>query len=332
MSIINPFTWPFKAKLIAAFASMYVIWGSTYLAIRVGLENDVPPAMLAGLRLVLAGVIMLVFARWRGYSLRMPRREYIIVAIVGIFLLCGGMFFTVLAEQYVPSSLSALLVAVVPLWVASAEGILPGMDRLKGRGVLGLIIGFTGLGILMYPRLMGLQSGERQFLGIGLQLLATWLWTTGSIISKRNPIKTNGLVSTGWEMLTAGGVLTVVGIALGEVADLGNITGVGIWALLYLSVMGSCVAFTAFMWLLRNVPASKVMTYTYVNPVVAVFLGWGAGHIGLISAPEPVNAWVIGGMAVIVLGVALTTSSPVKRAEETPVAHEPDAETVLANA
>jgi drug/metabolite transporter (DMT)-like permease len=328
MSIFNPITWSHRVKIIVAFASMYMIWGSTYLAIRVGLENAMPPSLLAGVRLVTAGLIMFTFARWRGYSLRMPRHELVIIVIIGIFLLCGGMYFTVLAEQYVPSSLSALLVAAVPLWVASAEGLLPGMDRLTGRGILGLLIGFTGLGILMYPRLTGMQGDERQFLGIGLQLIATWLWTTGSIISKRNPVKTNGIVATAWEMFAAGVILTLVGVVRGELGALHSVTAAGVGALAYLSVMGSCVAFTAFMWLLRNVPASKVMTYTYVNPVVAVFLGWAAGYIGLLPEPEPVNAWVITGMVVIVLGVALTTSSPMK-SSRTNAPVEPDAEPAL---
>ncbi len=329
MSIWNPLTWSHRVKIVVAFASMYVIWGSTYLAIRVGLENAMPPSLLAGIRLVTAGLLMFAFARWRGYSLRMPRRELIITVIVGIFLLCGGMYFTVLAEQYVPSSLSALLVAVVPLWVASAEGLLPGMDRLTGRGILGLFIGFAGLGILMYPRITGIQGDEKQFIGIGLQLLATWLWTTGSIISKRNPIKTNGVVAVAWEMFAAGVILTFVGVVRGEVADLGGVSAAGVGALLYLAVMGSCVAFTAFMWLLRNVPASKVMTYTYVNPVVAVFLGWSAGYVGLLPEPEPVNIWVVGGMTVIVLGVVLTTSSPMKPSRRGEMPKEPDAEPAL---
>lgn len=301
-------------KLVAAFAALYVVWGSTYLAIRIGLEHAMPPALFTGARLVVAGVILLGFARLRGWRVRLSRYDLSTVAIVGIFLLCGGMYFTVLAEQYIPSSLAALIVAIVPLWVAAAEGIIPGFERPTARGVAGLVIGFAGLGLLMWPRITGMHGTGVEWLGVALQILATWLWTTGSLISKRRPVKANAVVATGYELTIAGGVLLVVGTLLGEIPRLGAITPGGVWALAYLTIFGSCIAFTAFVWLLANVPTSKVMTYTYVNPVVAVFLGWAAGVVGLISTPEPVDMWVIGGMAVIVTGVALTTTAPTRPA------------------
>ena len=305
-------------KLIAAFAALYVVWGSTYLAIRIGLEHAMPPTLFTAVRLVLAGLILLGFARLRGWRVRLSQRDLKTVAIVGIFLLCGGMYFTVLAEQYIPSSLSALIVALIPLWVAAAEGILPGMERPTTRGIVGLVLGFAGLGLLMWPRITGIHGSGAEWIGVGLQVLATLLWTTGSLISKRRPVKANAIVATGYELAIAGGVLLVLGVFLGEVPRLAHITAGGVWALAYLTIFGSCVAFTAFVWLLRNVATSKVMTYTYVNPVVAVFLGWAAGVVGLIATPEPVDAWVIAGMAVIVTGVALTTSARTRPAKPKP--------------
>jgi drug/metabolite transporter (DMT)-like permease len=315
---LNPLRWPHKVKLIVAFAVLYVVWGSTYLGIRIGLDAALPPALFAGTRLTTAAIILLAFARMRGTSLRIPWRDFRIVSTVGLFLLVGGMYFTFLAERSIPSGLAALIVALLPLWTALAEYLLPGMERPSARGVLGLVVGFSGLGILMVPRLTGLHGTREEFIGIGIQVLGTWLWTTGSLYSKRNPVKTDALVATGYEMGVAGVVLLGIGTVVGEWPKF-VLTPGGIGAIIYLSVMGSCVAFTAFVWLLRNAPASKVMTYAYVNPVIAVFLGWIVLH-------EPVDGWVVAGMAVIVAGVALTTSAPT-RPGRGPAA-EPDPESI----
>ena len=307
---LNPLHWPHKAKLVAAFAALYIVWGSTYLAIRIGLESAMPPAVFAGLRLVPAGLLLLGFSALRGASLRVAFDEYRLIALVGILLLVGGMYSTFLSEQHIPSGLAALIVALLPLWVALAESVLPGMDRPSARGYLGLVIGFAGLGVLVAPRLTGLAGSPQELTGIAIQVFGTWLWTTGSILSKRHPVKADALVATGYEMLTAGAVLLAIGTVRGEWAGLA-FTGSSLGALAYLIVFGSCIAFTAFVWLLRHVPASKVMTYAYVNPVIAVFLGWAAGSIGLVQ-PEPVDGWVLAGMAIIVAGVALTTSAPTR--------------------
>lgn len=313
---LNPLRWPHKVKLVVAFAVLYVVWGSTYLGIRIGLDAALPPALFAGARLASAAVILLAFARWRGSSLSIPLSEFRIVSTVGIFLLVGGMYFTFLAEQSIPSGLASLIVALLPLWTALAEYLLPGMERPSARGILGLVVGFSGLGILMVPRLSGIHGTTEEFIGIGIQILGTWLWTAGSMYSKRNPVKTDSLVATGYEMGVAGVVLLVIGTVLGEWPAF-VLTPKGVGALIYLSVMGSCVAFTAFVWLLNNAPASKVMTYAYVNPVIAVFLGW-------IVLKEPVDGWVAAGMAVIVAGVALTTSAPTRPARGSLLEPEPE--------
>ncbi|MDP2400949.1 MAG: EamA family transporter, partial [Actinomycetota bacterium] len=171
-------------------------------------------------------------------------------------------------------------------------------------------LGFAGLGILLVPRLSGIGGTRTELLGIGIQILATWLWTTGSIISRRRPVKTDAIVATGIEMLAAGVVLTVLATVLGEWQRV-TFTPAGVGAILYLIIMGSCVAFTAFVWLLSNVPASKVMTYAFVNPVVAVFLGW-------LVLREAIDVWVFAGMAVIVAGVALATTAPMRPAKPLP--------------
>jgi drug/metabolite transporter (DMT)-like permease len=312
----------FRAKTVMAFATVYVVWGSTYLAIKVGLNESMPPALFGGMRLVPAGLILLALARSRGTALRITRRDLSTSAIVGLCLLCGGMYSTFLAEQYVDSSLCAIVVASAPLWMAGAEAVVPGMDRPTPRGMTGLVLGLVGLGLLLGPRVAGVAGTPGELLGIGVQVLGTLLWVGGSVVSKRRPLTTDGTVATGYEMLIAGCVLALIGLVRGE--NVGLVMTPPAWfALGYLSVFGSAVAFTAYMWLIRNVQASKVMTYAYVNPVVAVLLGFGAGYVGVLPAPERPGVWGLTGMAVIIAGVALATSAPSPAGRES-IAPEPD--------
>lgn len=312
-----------RAKTVIAFAVVYVVWGSTYLGIKVGLNEHLPPALFAAVRLLSAGALLLAFARARGTGLSITRRDLSTSAIVGLCLLVGGMYFTFLSEQRIDSALAALIVAAAPLWMALAETVLPGMERPTRRGVVGLVIGLAGLTLLVGPRLGGVGGTPRELVGIGIQVVGTWLWVSGSVLSKKRPLSTDGTVATGYEMLIAGAVLGVIAVANGE--HLGVVfTSTAVAAIAYLSVFGSAVAFTAFMWLIRNVPASKVMTYAYVNPVVAVVLGYVAGLIGLLDKPETLDAWGLVGMAVIVAGVALTTSSPTRPGRREPIAPESD--------
>lgn len=312
-----------RALTVVNFALVYVVWGSTYLAIKIGLNAGLPPATFAAIRLVLAGVLLLTFARLRGTRLTITRHDLSTSAIVGLCLLVGGMFSTMLSERLIDSSLAALVVAAAPLWMALAENLLPGMDRSSRRGVVGLVIGLGGLVLLIGPRIGGVSGTVGELVGIAIQLVGTWLWVTGSVVSKKRPLSTDGTVATGYEMLIAGAVLAVVAAVLGEYGHV-TFTAAGVGAILYLAVFGSAVAFTAFMWLIRNVPASKVMTYAYVNPVVAVVLGYVAGVIGLLARPETLDVWGIAGTIVIVAGVAITTSAPAVAGHREPIAPEPD--------
>jgi drug/metabolite transporter (DMT)-like permease len=313
----------FRTKTIAAFAIVYVVWGSTYLGIKVALNAGMPPALLGGVRMLLAGSVLLAFARLRGTSLRISRRDLSTSAIVGLFLLCGGMFGSMLSEQRIDSSLAAIVVAAAPLWMALAESALPGMDRPSRRGVVGLVVGLAGLVLLVGPRIGGITGTPSELFGIAIQMVGSWLWVTGSIVSKKRPLTTDGTVATGYEMLIAGVVLTAVAAGLGEFAQV-RVTPTGVWATLYLAVIGSAVAFTAFMWLIRNVRGSTVMTYAYVNPAVAVVLGYLAGLIGLLPHPETLDIWALLGTLVILGGVALTTSAPAPATGRDPLAPEPD--------
>jgi drug/metabolite transporter (DMT)-like permease len=312
----------FRAKTIVAFGVVYVVWGSTYLGIKVALNEGMPPAVLGGVRLLIAGILLLAFARLRGSRLRISRHDLSTSAIVGLCLLCGGMFSTMLSEQLIDSSLAAIVVAVAPLWMALAEGVLPGMDRPSRRGVFGLVVGLVGLIVLVGPRIGGLSGTPSELFGIGIQVAGTWLWVSGSIISKRRPLTVDGTVATGYEMLIAGAVLACLAAGLGEFAQM-RITASGVGATLYLAVVGSAIAFTAFMWLIRNVRGSAVMTYAYVNPAVAVVLGYLAGVVGLLPKPEVLDVWSLAGTLVILGGVALTTSAPGPRQDGEPIAPAP---------
>jgi drug/metabolite transporter (DMT)-like permease len=298
-------------RLIVAFATLYVVWGTTYLAIKVGLDAGLPPALFAGLRLIPAGVILLAISAARGARIRPSASQVKVLAVVGILLLVGGQYGTFLAETRIPSGLAALIVALLPLWIALAESLLPDMARPSGRGYAGLVLGFLGLAVLLLPRLAEVGAvGASVVAGMGIQIVATWLWASGSIYSKRRPTSLDGLTATGWEMLIAGAVLVALGTGLGEWSGFA-LTPKGLAALAYLVVFGSCIAFTAFTYALAHAQASKVMTYAFVNPVIAVFVGWLFGRLGVIP-PEPVTASMIVGMAVIVAGVAMTTSAPTR--------------------
>ncbi|HET6352298.1 MAG TPA: EamA family transporter [Coriobacteriia bacterium] len=297
-----------RARVILSMLTLYIVWGTTYLGIKVGLDAALPPALFSALRLLPAAAIMFTIARARGASLKPSGSALRVVLLVGVLLLVGGQYGTMLAEVFVPSGLSALVVAVVPLWIALAESLLPDMQRPGRMGWLGLAVGFSGLAILVTPRLLATGASSKDLPGILLQIGATWLWTAGAVYSKRNPVDTDPLVATAWEMLAAGVVTLIIGTLLGEWGHL-TVTPKGAGALLYLIIFGSCLAFTAFVYALQHLPASKVMTYAYVNPVIAVFAGWAAGRIGLVPS-EPVSSSMLIGMIVIVAGVAITTSAP----------------------
>jgi drug/metabolite transporter (DMT)-like permease len=305
---------PSTAKVLAAFAAVYVVWGSTYLAIRVAIDT-LPPLLMAGARFLLAGTILYAVMRLRGVPAPTPR-QWRATALIGALLLGFGNGGVVLAERTVPSGIAALLVAMVPMWMVLLEWLRPGGSRPTLRVVSGLLIGFAGIVLLVGPA--GLVSGEGvDPLGALLLTIGSAAWAAGSIYARGADLPGSALLATGMEMLCGGAVLLIGGIARGELgaADPSAFTTESVLALLYLVVVGSLVGFTAYVWLLGVSTPARVSTYAYVNPVVAVLLGWW-----LLN--EPLTARVLGAAAVIVLAVAVITTGrradPQPRDEEAP--------------
>ncbi|MGH2753690.1 MAG: EamA family transporter [Actinomycetota bacterium] len=279
----------------AALWTVYIVWGSTYLAIRVTVET-MPPLLTASVRFLVAGTAVYVFLWLRkGRSfVHLEPREMVASTLVGALLLFGGNGIVSVAEEHVPSALAALIIASVPLWIVVLRFITG--DRVPGGTMAGVAVGFAGVALLIVP---GDQPGTASLGHLLLIVAASMSWATGSFISKRLPLPKDPFVSTAAQMLGGGVVLAVAGVIGGEASnlDVSTFSGASIAGLVYLIVAGSLLAFTAYVWLLQNAPISKVSTYAYVNPVVAIFLGW-------LILSEEVTPVIIAGAAVIVAAVA----------------------------
>jgi drug/metabolite transporter (DMT)-like permease len=263
---------PRKAKLIGAFAAVYVLWGSTYLAIRFGVET-IPPFLMAGTRHLTAGLLLYLWVRLRGGP-RPDRRHWRTAIVIGGLMLLGGNGLVTWAERRVPSGLAALIVASVPLWMALLDGI---QKRTRPRlpVVAGLLLGLGGLLVLVAPgNLAG--KGRVDLLGAGALLLAALSWTAGSLYSRRVRLPESVLTVTAMEMIGGGVLLWLAGLAAGEGSrlDLAAVSARSLLSLGYLIVFGSLIGFSAYVYLLHATTPARVSTYAYVNPIVAVFLGW----------------------------------------------------------
>jgi drug/metabolite transporter (DMT)-like permease len=289
-------------KIIVAFAAVYIIWGTTYLGIRIAIET-IPPFLMAGLRFVLAGGVMLAVLLARGAKL--PRRvHWHSVLIIGVLMVVGGNGLVTFAEQRVASGLAALIVATEPVWIALLEWLIYKGQRPTVQVAIGLVVGLTGMALLVDPGQNAGVAGH-DLLGIGIVLAATLLWSIGGLYSRRAPLPADTLVGIGGEMLVGGVLLILLGVATGESAHLDwrAISLSSALAFLYLTVFGSIVAYTAFIWLMKTVDPAKVATSAYVNPVVAVFLGW-------LVAGEVVTLQMSAAAGVILVGVVFINSKP----------------------
>ncbi|MFC4533901.1 EamA family transporter [Sphaerisporangium dianthi] len=295
-------------KVWAALAAVYVVWGSTYLGIRLTIET-IPPLMSGGLRFVAAAVILGgVLALRKGPGvLRVSGRQLFGAGLVGLLLLTSGNGMVAVAEQHISTGLAALLVASVPLWLVIFRTMA--RDRPHLLTLSGVLIGFCGVAGLSLT-----GGGSSDTTGIVVVLIGSLSWSLGSFLSGRIPMPEDPFVASTIEMIVGGAGLLIAGTVAGERLHLGQVSG-GSWlALAYLVLVGSLVGFTSYIWLLGNAPISLVSTYAYVNPVVAVGLG-------LVVLQEQVTGQMIAGGLVIVVGVALVVSTERHSRRPAPLEH-----------
>jgi drug/metabolite transporter (DMT)-like permease len=301
---------PSRLLIWAAFGAVYVIWGSTYLAIKYAIET-LPPFLMAGTRFLIAGAALYALAKLGVGNAGRPTERTLAshwraAAVIGMLLfLCGNGGVT-WAEGYITSSLAALLVASEPLWIVLLSWLLPGGSRPNGKVWLGLALGFAGVWLLVSAgttAAAGVDGGGTNILGAGVVLAASFAWAIGSVYSLRASLPRSPLLSSGMQMLAGGSLMLLVGVMTGELArlDFNSVSARSLFAFLYLTVLGSVVAFTAYSWLLRNASPARVSTYAYVNPAVAVLLGWAL-------AGEAMTAGSLVAAGIIVASVALITS------------------------
>lgn len=313
-----------RSTVLIAFGLVYVIWGSTYLAIRYALET-MPPFLMAAVRFLIAGALVIAWSRWRGAP-RPSAPEWRAAAITGVLLLLGGNGAVVWAEQHLPSGLVALVVATTPIWMVLLEWLWRGGARPSAGVVGGLLMGLAGLALLVGPgRLAG--NGSVDPLGALVLTLGSISWAVGSIYSRRAPLPKAGLLSTGMQMLTGGAALALLGLGAGELArvNLDAISLRSVLALLYLLVFGSLIGYTAYAFLIQVASPARVSTYAYVNPVVAVLLGWALADEPLTPRMLLASAIIIGGVALITTarGRAAPSPSP-RRARTVAPSHDRD--------
>jgi drug/metabolite transporter (DMT)-like permease len=281
-------------KIIVAFALVYVFWGSTYLGIGIAVEN-IPPAFMCAARFLIAGVVMLAYCAITGRRILFSAQRLAHFAAVGILLLMGGNLTLAYAERIVPTGLAALLIAVSPIWFMVLDSLLLGDHR----------IGIAGVVVLIWPDLRHSNSlGHRElWWSLALQL-GSFSWAFGSVLSKKwQTVAADPFSAIAWQVVFAGIGNLIFALLVEKPANV-TWTFRGVAAILYLVVCGSWIGYTAYIWLLQHVPTSKVSTYAYVNPVVAVFLGWLVLH-------ERIDRYIVMGSAIIIASVVLVTSAKV---------------------
>jgi drug/metabolite transporter (DMT)-like permease len=296
-----------KALVLAAFAAIYIIWGSTYLAILLAIKT-IPPFFMAGGRFLIAGLILFIWALLKGHQI--PDKKSILkISLAGILMLAIGNASVAWVEQYLPSGLVAIIVATVPLWFVLLDKKQWKFYFSNKQIILGLIIGFAGVILLFSGKSSAdLFNDKMKFISLIALIVATIGWTAGSLYSKYQKIQGSTLMKVAIQMLAASIAIIIAGFAFNEQKGfvLANVSLESVGALAYLVVMGSLIAYMAYIWLLSIRPASLVGTYAYVNPVVAVFLGW-------LIADEPVSLPKIIGLVIIIAGLAIVNTSKEKK-------------------
>lgn len=259
-----------NVKAYAAWIAICIIWGTTYLAIRIGVK-DLPPLLFAGLRWVPAGIILIIFLKLKSH--RFPKKEELFpVFVVGLALIGFGNGLVVVGEQWVSSGLTALLITTTPFWMVGIESILPYGNKLNLKIILGLLLGLSGVFLIFGSHLEELLNPSYLF-GIASILLAVIAWASGSVYSKYRRTEVHPLMSAAVQMVIVGGLQIIAGLILGEASDF-NLTQNGFLSLAYLTIFGSIFGYGSYIYSIAHLPLSFVSTYAYINPVIALVLGW----------------------------------------------------------
>jgi len=306
-----------RFRVMLSFALVYFFWGSTYLAMRVAVR-DLPPFVIGATRYLISGPIMLAACAISGRSIRLSRHDLLRLLVISIFLLTMGNMGVLWGEKYVPSGLAALVVAVVPIWVVAIEAWVYRAGRITRQGLFGLATGLAGLLILMWPRITsGTHLGHLELIGCAILSVGACAWAFGSVFSHRFKLSVDVFVSAAWQMTLGGMVNAVIAGASGEWRE-GTWSYTAISSIIYLIICGSWIGYSAYIWLLEHVPTPKVATYAYVNPIVAVFLGW-------LLLNEKVDPYMLVGTVIIIGSVALVNTSKLKQVEAAVVEEMPAA-------
>ena len=289
-----------RAGVVAGFAAIYLIWGSTYLAIRLGVA-DIPPFLMAGVRFLIGGIAFISWAHYRGAGVP-AARDWLTTGIIGVLMAVGGNGLVTWAEQTVPSGLAALLVSMVPFWVVIADWVRPRGHRPRLLVAFGVTLGFGGVWLLIDPvNIAGAR--ELDLVGAGAIVLASMLWASGSVYSRYAHQPSSQALSSGMQMFSGGVVLMSMSVTAGELTNFhwAAISGQAFGAWVYVAVFGTA-AYGAYLWLLKASTPAKVATYAYVNPVIALFLG-------NVIAGESISVWTVGCSVLIVMAVLIVVSS-----------------------
>jgi drug/metabolite transporter (DMT)-like permease len=292
---------PLRARIVVGYAIIYIVWGSTYLAIRYAIQT-VPPFLMCGVRFVIAGAILIAWACWRGATWP-TRAQWSAATIIGAALILASTATVGWAEQWVPSGMASLLAAMPPLWIVLMEWMGARKVRPGPAVIVGIILGLAGVALLVQPTGRHGAAASAYLWGAAALVFGSFTWAAGSLYSIHAPRPSSAPLAVGMQMMMGGVLSVIVGLAIGEgrVLDLHAVSAQSLIALGYLIAFGALVGFTAYLWLLQVSKPSRVATHAYVNPVVAVLLGWSVAH-------EPLTARIIVAAAIIVGSVALITT------------------------
>lgn len=290
-----------QVLVMAAFAAIYFIWGSTYVVIKIGIAHF-PPLLFSGSRFTLTGIILLIYALIKGHSLPNNKKDLIHHCIVGVLLLFGGNGLLAYGVQWVNSGIASLLIACVPLFMALIEFFIIKNDKLHFMGWLGLFVGFCGVALLVIP---GTDNSSINVIGVMVIILAAFLWACGSVYSKTSVFSSPMVGGIAVQMLAGGIPLLIFGISQGELSKL-SINPDSLLAILYLIVFGSLIGYFSYLYLLQKCSAARVGTYAFVNPPIAILLG-------NLILKEPITPDIILSGLVILLGVLLVQTSKYKK-------------------